>query len=195
MEKEMLIEDMVNGGVFAISLVELPAMEESFIMLSEEVIELKIIDESKRTVLGIAMTPEKRIPRRIKNKDTGLTEEVKIFFSEDTIELTSQLFLKNLNTNEVTVDHKRKIEGATIVESWIVENPEMDKSNIYNLGAIKGAWVVKMKIYNDQIWSEIEKGTYKGFSIEGRYGMTAELSEDEQTLAKLVSLLSENETK
>lgn len=189
----MLIEDMQKGGVFAISLVEHPAMEEDFIMLSSDVIELKVIDESKRTVLGIAMTPEKRIPRRIKN-EIGTIENVDVFFSEETIELTSQMFMKNLNANEVTVNHEKPIEGATVVESWIVENPEMDKSNIYNLNAVKGAWVVKMKIYNNQIWDEIQKGTYKGFSIEGRYGMTAELSEDEQMLAKLKELLSENRT-
>ena len=57
----------------------------------------------------------------------------------------------------------------TFFESWIVEDPKNDKSNIYKLGAKGGEWCVMMKIYNDEEWQQVKDGSYKGFSIEGGY--------------------------
>jgi hypothetical protein len=64
-EIELTIEDLENDGVFAVSLVEFPAIEENFIALSKEGIELKVVDEERRIVVGYALIPDKRIYRKM----------------------------------------------------------------------------------------------------------------------------------
>ena len=78
-EIELTIKDESEDGVFAISLVDSPAIEENFIMLSSQEVDLKILDEEKRIVVGFALVPEKRIYRKVKDK------EFNIFFTKETV--------------------------------------------------------------------------------------------------------------
>ena len=65
----MTIKDAAEHGVFAISLVEEPAIEEDFIALSKHnEIKLKVVDEERRVVVGYALVPDKRIYRKMKPK-------------------------------------------------------------------------------------------------------------------------------
>ena len=116
-EVELFIEDETEDGVFAVSLVENPAIEENFIALSGYKMELKVVDDEKRIVTGLALVPEKRIYRRIKEK------EFNIYFSKETIYKTAELFMKKLNLNNVTSEHERPVKGVSVIESWIVEYP------------------------------------------------------------------------
>lgn len=172
---ELTIKDELNQGVFAISLVDKPAIEEDFIMLNALEIELKVVDESKREVVGLALVPNKKILRRIKDKDFTIS------FSEQTIEKVQELYLRNLRANNVTVDHEKPVDGVSLIESWIVEDEKNDKSNVYNLNAVKGAWVVKMKIYNDEVYEGVKLGKFNGFSIEGMFDGLEQLNMSEQT--------------
>ena len=160
---EMIIKDENVDGVFAISLVDKPAIQEDFIYLSSHEIELKVTNEEKREVVGIALVPDKKIYRNVDG------EEFNIYFTAQTIEKTNELFMKNLNLNKITSQHERDVEGVSVIESWIVEDSKQDKSNIYNLNAPVGSWIVKMKVYNDSEWVRVKNGEYKGFSIEGKY--------------------------
>lgn len=170
---EMIIKDENIDGVFAISLVDKPAIQEDFIYLSSHEIELKVTNEEKREVVGIALVPDKKIYRNVDG------EEFNIYFTAQTIEKTNELFMKNLNLNKITSQHERDVEGVSVIESWIVEDSKQDKSNIYNLNAPVGSWIVKMKVYNDSEWVRVKNGEYKGFSIEGKY-KEAEIKASEQ---------------
>ena len=170
---EMIISDESKDGVFAISLVDKPAIQEDFIYLSSHEIELKVVNEEKREVVGIALVPDKKIYRNVDG------QEFNIYFTSQTIEKTNELFMKNLNLNKITSQHERDVEGVSVIESWIVEDSKQDKSNIYKLNAPVGSWVVKMKVYNDNEWQRIKAGEYKGFSIEGKY-KEAEVKASEQ---------------
>ena len=172
-EIEMRIEDESKDGVFAISLVDRPAIEEDFIKLSAEEVKLKILDEEKRIVVGFALVPEKRIYRNIKGK------EFNIFFTKETINKTQELFMRKLNLANFTTDHDKEVEGVSVIESWIVEDAENDKSNIYNLGAKGGEWVLMSKVYNDDVWKEIKEGKFKGYSIEGKFDGFDELKQSD----------------
>jgi hypothetical protein len=172
---ELTIKDELKEGVFAISFVDAPAIEEDFIMLNALKVELKVIDEEKREVIGLALVPNKKILRR-KND-----VEFNIEFSEQTIEKVQELYMKNLRANNVTIDHEKPVNGVSLIESWIVEDPKNDKSNIYGLNAVKGAWVVKMKIYNDEVYEGVKLGKFNGFSIEGMFDGLDQLKMSEQT--------------
>ena len=173
---ELTIKDVDIHGVFAVSLVEKPAIEKDFIALSKDEIKLKVIDEERRIVVGFALVPDKKIYRRVKDK------EFNVFFSKDTIREISELYMKNLNLNKFTVEHENNIKGVNVIESWIVEDPKNDKSNLYNLDAKGGEWVMMSKIYNDDVWNDIKNGEYKGYSIEGRFDglQNLEMSEDNE---------------
>lgn len=163
---ELKIKDE-SEGVFAISLVDEPAIEENFVALSAHEIELKVVDEERRIVVGFALVPDKKIYRRQK-----VGEEVKefnIFFSKETVAKTAELFMKKLNLDKFTVDHAKQVDGVSVIESWVVEDSKNDKSNLYKLDPKGGEWVVMAKVYNDAVWSEVKDGKYKGFSIEGMF--------------------------
>ena len=72
--------------------------------------------------------------------------------------------------DKVNIEHdgNRFIDGAHLVESWIVEDPEKDKANLYGFSPKKGTWMTMYKINDKDIWTEyIKSGKVKGFSIEG----------------------------
>ena len=179
---ELTIKDELKEGVFAISLVDKPAIEEDFIMLNSLEVELKVVDEAKKEVIGLALVPNKKILRRIKDKDFTIS------FSESTINKVQELYMKNLRANNVTIDHESKVEGVSLIESWIVEDTKNDKSNIYNLKAPLGSWVVKMKIYNDEVYEGVKLGKFNGFSIEGMFDGLDQLEmKAENDISKLMN--------
>ena len=156
-------EDNINDGVQAISLVESPAIEENFVALSEHKVEFKAIDDEKRIIVGLALVPNKKIYRRSKDY------EYNIMFSEQTVRKASEIYLKNLRNHNTTLEHNNLTTGVCVIESWVVEDTEMDKSNLYGLNAVKGAWVVTMKVDNDDVWKDIKEQKYLGLSIEGMF--------------------------
>ena len=170
---ELIIKDEQTDGVFAVSLVEKPAIEENFIALSKQQIELKALDE-KRIVMGAALIPNKKIYRRDKDK------EFEIFFTDETVRRASELvFMRNQHQN-ATLEHAVKLSGMAIVESWIIEDEQKDKSNIYGFDLPKGTWMITMKVMDDNVWEKVKNGDVKGFSIEGYFAEKYEMSAREK---------------
>lgn len=166
---ELIIdENNLEDGIEAISLVESPAIEENFVALSQHKVQFKSVDDEKRIVVGLALVPDKEIFR--KSGDYAY----KIKFSKETVKKASELYLKRLKNNNATLEHELSVKGVSLIESWIVEDPNMDKSNLYNLDAPEGAWAVVMKIDNDEIWEDVKLGKYLGFSIEGFFSKKEE---------------------
>lgn len=167
-------EENIKDGIDAISLVEAPAIEENFVALSKHKIDFKTINEEKRIVVGLALVPDKEIYRRSGDY------EFNIKFSKDTVKKAAHLFLKRLKVNNATLEHETKVQGVSVVESWVVEDVKNDKANVYNLNAVEGAWCVIMRIDNDDIWKEVKQGKYLGFSIEGMFSDELERPKEPQ---------------
>jgi hypothetical protein len=197
-EIELFIEDENEDGVFAISLVDKPAIEENFIALSKENgIELKVADEERRIAVGYALIPDKRIYRKMQPKGFDEPIEFNIYFTAKTISKTQELYMKNLNNNNVTSDHERPVKNCTVIESWITEDTKHDKINLFDIKPILGGWAVMMKINNEDEWKEIKEGNYKGFSIEGMYKGFENLKmaedkpmTDDEKLEKIIDILT-----
>jgi hypothetical protein len=161
---ELILEDDKLMGVDAISIVESPAIEEQFIALSKQQIQFKVQNEEKQVLIGAALIPEKPIYRY----DDKTGEEYYVYFSAGTIRKAAELFLIKGNQNNATLEHSEDLNGLSIVESWIVEDKDYDKSRAYGLEYPIGTWVVMMKVNNKAIWDEyVKEGKVKGFSIEG----------------------------
>ena len=162
---ELIIDEKDDlSGVDAISVVENPAIQSNFVALKSEEIKLAQVDTEKRILMGAVLIPEKPIYR--KNGE----DEYYIYFSKDTVNKASQLFFKNGNQNNWTLEHGKEIQGLTVVESWIVEDVAKDKSAIYNLSVPVGSWMASVKVEDDNIWNDFVKtGKVKGFSLEGYF--------------------------
>ena len=163
-------------GIEAISIVENPAIEENFLALKSDEIKLAEVNKEKKILMGALLIPNKPIYRKA-GKD-----EYYIYFSKETVEKASQLYLKNGNQNNSTLEHKHELSGLTLVESWIVEDTKFDKSRKYGLDVPVGTWMVSMKVNNDEIWNDyVKTGEVKGFSIEGFFADKMERPQDNTT--------------
>ena len=161
---ELILGDDELTGIEAISVVENPAIEEDFIALKNEEVKLAEVDNDKRILMGALLVPNKPIYRR-KGE-----EEYYIYFSKETVEKASQLYLMNGNQSKATLEHQHTINGLTLVESWLVEDEVHDKSRKYGLNVPVGTWMGAVKVNNDEIWNGFVKtGKVKGFSIEGYF--------------------------
>jgi len=169
---ELIIDENIESdGIEAISLVHTPAIEENFVALSSQKVELKTLDEEKRIVVSLALIPDKEIYRR-----DSKGKEYNIVFSKDTVRKASELYFKNLNNNNATLEHEEKTDGVSVIESWIIEDVAQDKTALYGLNAVEGAWAVVMKIDNDEVWADIKEGKelqmQAGWHAEDEYVMT-----------------------
>ena len=191
MEKIQEIELTIKSaddGVFAISLVDQPAIEENFVALAAQEVEFKVVDEERRIVVGFALVPEKRILRLMGGK------KFNIYFTKETVAQAAEDFMKKMMLKKFTTDHEEKVDGITVIESWVVEDSKNDKSNLYNLNAKGGEWVLMSKIDNDAVWNEVKAGKFKGYSIEARFDGFEQLQKketmEEEILKELNAVLS-----
>ena len=192
---ELVIDEMHESlAIDAVSLVEYPAIESDWIFLSKENknnLSLAKVDEHKRLIIGAALIPNKQIYRRDENG-----KEFYVFFSEATVKRASELYLINNNQSSATYEHRDKIKDITTVESWIVEDTDNDKSNIYGLNLPKGSWVLSMKVENEKVWQDILDKKVNGFSIEGFYidklaNLSNKVENNKDTDEEILTALSE----
>jgi hypothetical protein len=164
---EAIFKENENEGVYALSVVNDPAMQDLWIALSEQPqkIEFAQVDEDKRLLLGAALIPNKKIYRNVDGKEFYIT------FTEQTIEKLAHNFFKKQKNNNSSLEHELKLEGMSVVEAWTVQDPENDKSNAFGKTYEKGTWVTMMKVDNDEIWNKVKEGEIKGFSIDAVLGL------------------------
>ena len=161
---ELTIEDINEHGIGAVSLVESPATEEDFVKLSKAKVMLALA-EDRRVVTGPILIPDKEIYR-----DASFVEgECMIFFSAETILQASKLFLRSDDIQNATINHAYPTKSAKLIESWIVENDEIDKSVALGLNVPKGTWMGSYEILDDDLWKAIKGGAINGFSIEANF--------------------------
>jgi hypothetical protein len=159
---ELTIDDEFLDEIFAISLVEEPAIESNFVWFNKEKVQFEKIDNEKRLVVGPVLIPNKKILRI-----DGEGQNYEVFFKPETIEKLAQGYLKKGYQSKSTLEHDKKVSGVTLVESWI-KTSKLDKSNSYGLNLPIGSWVGMFKVDNDEIWNDyVKNGEVKGLSIEG----------------------------
>lgn len=186
---ELILDEDEAIGVEAISVVANGAIESDFIALNNQEIKLAEINKEKRLLMGALLIPQKPIYRK-----SG-KEEYYIFFSKKTVARASQMYLQNGNQSQSTLEHDKQLKGLTLVESWIVEDKEKDKTALYGLDVPVGTWMGSVKVDNDEVWNDyVKSGKVKGFSIEGMFAdklerPNEELKEDLSAEAKLINEL------
>jgi ribosomal protein S17E len=184
---ELVIQDDNQElAIDAISLVSAPAIEQDFVFFGKEKSNLTLakVDEEKRMLISPALIPNKNIIRYDANTDS----EYYVWFSKETVRKASELYLKHNNHHKATYEHQERVSGVLTVESWIIEDPKMDKANLYGFQLKKGTWMVKMKIDNEELWQDIKSKKIKGLSIEGYFTDKFEAMQKKKALKELLSV-------
>ena len=182
---------MIKAGgsdVFAISLVEEPAVESNFVALAKDKPKYVQLEKNeKRMLYGVILRADFPIYRY----DSGMGEYY-IEFDSDAIERLERKFMKNYAQKNWTTDHMGYVEGLTLTESWIVTDLEHDKSKALGLeGVTVGSWVGGCLVDDNELWAQVKDGDFKGFSVEAFVEME-ELQEEINKFSKINSNMTDN---
>ena len=168
---ELIIEDSDIDEVYALSLVENPAIEADWVYFTEhkEQVNFATVDNDKRTIVAPVLIPDKRIYR----VDERSGKEYEVFVTAETIEKLAQQYLMKGYQNKATVEHSENIDGdVTVVESWVSKSSTKDKSaNYFTRIFPAGTWFVTLKVNDEKLWQDyVKTGKVKAISIEGLFG-------------------------
>jgi hypothetical protein len=134
-----------------------------------DVISQKFADvlREKQMIVGPLMSPNKLILRMDENGDPYY-----VYFTADTIEKIANKFMKNKLGDSVNIEHdmNQKVDGIYLTQTWLVEDENHDKANLYGYQPKVGEWYGMYKVDNKAIWDEyVKSGRVKGFSVEGYF--------------------------
>ena len=185
------IDDAGLLGVFAISVVEQPAIGVDFVAFASHH-NVKFKEDFRGLLYGALLIPDQLIYRRDDNTD----EEYYVKYSKDTIRAIAYNYLKQANQNNATVEHAKVVDGVSLVETWIIEG-EHDKSKNFGFDLPEGTWFGCMKVDNEEVKQQIQNKEVLGFSIEGNFAVEKEMylsahEEFASILAEIEQLLKES---
>lgn len=156
-------------GVDTVSFVKDPALQVEWLKLGKDNSQKSYAfqaNEDKQILTAPLLIPDKPIYRNDINGEYFVT------INSENIERANQLFHQNLNNKNVNEDHSQEKQvPAVMVESWIVDDPKIDKSASLGFSLPKGSWVASYKVTDKQYWNENIKNSndLTGFSIEGSF--------------------------
>lgn len=121
--------------------------------------------DDKQIVTGPAMIPLQLIPRK-----DEMGNLFHVYFSTETIEKIARKFLAENKTHNTDINHDNNVViDNTLLESWIIEDPEYDKSKALGFDLPKGTWMTSYKINDKETWNRIKAGELNGFSVTGSF--------------------------
>lgn len=119
--------------------------------------------EEEQCIISVIMQPNKIMPR-----DEG---KFAVYFTEQGVRNIQKFIAKNPDKVKINIDHTNKIlESAYLLEHWIIEDLETDKTKLYNFqGELKkGDLIGKIKIEDKQDFDTFVKNG-------GRIGISPEV--------------------
>ncbi len=122
-------------------------------------------EDDQMIVTGPAMIPDQLILRK---DEYG--NPFHVFFSKETVAKIAQKFFEYNKQNNTDINHDDDITtNNTLLESWIVTDPEMDKSKAMGFNVPAGSWMASYKINDEETWQKIKAGELQGFSVAGQF--------------------------
>lgn len=168
---ELKINPSQGSEVNVISIVDSPAVESSFLAFSkqEKKETFAVINEDRMELLGVAMIPDKIIPRY----DDATKEEYDVFFSKSTIRTIAQNFFYSGFQHSINLQHSDTFVNAHVWQSYIVDSL-MGLNAPHGIDAPDGTWIVGVQLDKSdnsakKLWKFIKDGTFTGFSVEGYF--------------------------
>ena len=185
--KLVVSEELDNSGVFAIALVDKPAIKTNWFLFDEQI--KFAIQEDRQIVTMPIMIADLPIYRR--DKERG---EFYVLFEASEIEKIQQKFMMNNHLHNVNEMHdsNNKVEGVYLVNSFVsdeemgIKAPEMFKD------LPNGTWYGSYKFTDKKYWDEMVKtGNFQAVSVEGIFDMVDEKKQlEKQILDEVKNILS-----
>ncbi len=165
---ELGIDETDDGnGVYAMSLVEMPAIEVDFIALSKapkkEVKFSVQKQDGVRMLYGPVLIPEQLIYR----VDENTSIEYYVKYSADTVKKATHRYISRNMHHNVNVEHAVPVSNVVTVESWLQLDEQNDKSVALGFNTPAGTWYIGQRVTEPDLIEQIDAGTFKGFSLEG----------------------------
>jgi hypothetical protein len=161
--------DQIEEGVDLIAVTANPAIMVKGVKLSivaDTPAKAMEFSGERMVIAGPALIPDKKIYR---SDEDG---EYYVVFEKDVIAQMVEKFAATKSSHVFNVEHTAEQAPAFILEHWIVEDSEMDKSKKFGFDLPVGTWFVMAKITDKKFWDEQVKDNDKfGFSIEGLLGL------------------------
>lgn len=161
-----VIDENLNSDlqVSYVALVDRPAIEKNFLAFNKEKLKF-LVDTSKRIVSGPVMAANMLIYR-----NSPQIGEYYTVFDAPTIEMIVQKFFKKGYIQNFNIMHDDKATtgtGITIFESFLTnaERGIMPMKGFEDMA--EGSWFISAKVDDDSVWSAVQDGTLRGFSVEG----------------------------
>lgn len=155
-------------GIYAISFVDSPANEIEFVALTQQSQPQHLSRDTQKQILtGVVLKPDQLIYR-----NSPRIGEHYIRFSADQIEKIAQKMMRTgIALNTTTHQHQQPLAGNYLVELWIVEDPQRDKSQALGFADLpQGTLMCSYKIEDRKYWDEqVMTGHVRGFSLEGLF--------------------------
>lgn len=187
--------DAEECGIYRISLVDYPAVESDFLAFAEqkEVVKFRVADEEKRIIRGVIMRADFPIYRV---SEEG--QEYYIVYTKEVIRQMAEKFVAEHRLNDVNVMHipMSNVEGVAMVQLYI-KDAEAGIAPVGFAHIEEGSLFAEYHISNDEVWERVKAGEFRGFSLEGVFGLGVEEMKTNLTknnmsvLAKIKQLLAE----
>lgn len=154
----------IDSETEAISMVTEPAIESDFVFFSKDkdIVKEAFSSDEKHMVYGAVLRPDFPIYRYDGENEYYLE------FTSESIERMARDYMMNYRQGNVTIQHEEYANEVFMVESWIKQ--DMDKDKSVSVGLDKslpiGTWFCGFYVNNIDIWERIKSGELKGFSVE-----------------------------
>ena len=154
----------IDSETEAISMVTEPAIESDFVFLSKDkaIVKEAFSTDEKHMVYGAVLRPDFPIYRNDGENEYYLE------FTSESIERMARDYMMNYRQGNVTIQHEEYANEVFMVESWIKQ--DMDKDKSVSVGLDKslpiGTWFCGFYVNNNDVWERIKSGELKGFSVE-----------------------------
>lgn len=183
---KMSISDDEESTVSYVALVDNPATERNWFAFSKEM-KFKV-DEQRRIITGALMVADLPIYRS--SEKMG---EFYVVFDSLQIEKIVQKFFKQGNTANVNMMHdaNKQVDGVYMFESFIVDSRRGIKAPEGFTGITEGSWIGSYKIDNDEVWTSVINGTFRGYSVEGMFDMEIQKKSQEQEIIDLIDEIAQ----
>lgn len=153
-----------DEGLQLVSLVEDPAVIESFLKFSDEQ-PVKLIfasNEEQHIISGISLLADTPI-YRCDEFNNGYY----VVFTKETIKQLVEKYNKENKTNITSLQHNgQPISDCIMIESYFIDKQRGVCPNEFS-HCPDGSWITSYKVTNDELWNEIKtSGQLNGFSVE-----------------------------
>lgn len=162
-----LIKDS-EDGIFAVSLVEYPATEFNWLAFNKEDERKKLYfvnNEEQRIITSVLMVADTPLYRRQGDF------EYYIVYDKETLKTMAEKVLMDNTLNNIDLEHNGEIleKGKVSARELFIKDTErgIDPKGMEEVP--DGSLMCSYKVNDDEIWTNIKEGTWKGFSLAGLF--------------------------